>query len=177
MKALGPLAISVLCILAQPAAAEPCLTLGDLTPDMDARHLAGSVRGCVQEQRFEDAIQVFWAYSNFALFDQQRVRDESAHVAVQELHGWIFSGYSFETINQLKLVITRLRDPEGAFLHETCRAVALNGPPTYRPSYMIKRGMIPRKSDDDWQVAGFDAQKAWENALININGCPASTVR
>jgi len=156
--------------------AEPCQTLAELRADQDARHLAGAVRGCVEDERYVDAVQTFWAYSNYALFDQQRVRDESAHVAVQELHGWIFSGYSFAIVEELKKVIADLRNPDGAFLAATCRGVAEAGPPEYRPAYMIKRGMIPRKTDDDWMVDGFDAEAAWRKALVEINGCPVGVV-
>lgn len=161
---------------ANPLAALGCQTLDDLHAGQTARELASVVRNCVGQKRYETAIEMFWAYSNFSLYDQQRVWDESAHVAVQELHGWIFSGYSFDTINALKVEIARLRDPDGAFLADTCRAVWQAGPPDYRPTYMIKRGMMPRKSDDDWLTEGFDSDAAWRKALIDINGCPASAL-
>ncbi len=165
---------TVLLLLANTATAEPCLKVKDINSEQDARFLAGAVRTCVDESRYEDAIQLFWAYSNFGLFDQQRVWDESAHVALQELHGWIFSGYSRDDIDALKKHIGRLRDPESAFLAETCQAVKAAGPPTYRPDYMIKRGIMPRKSDDDWLTEGFNSQFAWNKALHTINGCPVN---
>lgn len=167
---------SLFLLTAQTAAADGCLTVNEVRADQDARFLAGTVRRCVDAERYVDAIQIFWAYSNFSLFDQQRVWDESAHVAVQELHGWIFSGYDFDTVNELKAVIAQLRDPESAFIAETCAAVAAAGPPDYRPDYMIKRGMMPRKTDDDWLTEGFDAEAAWQKALVEINGCPMGAV-
>lgn len=161
---------------ANPATAQGCQNLEDLHAGQTARELASIVRACVRDQRYEDAIQNFWAYSNYSLFDQQRVWDESAHVAVQELHGWIFSGFSFDTINALKAEIAKLRDPDSPFLAATCNSVAKAGPPEYRPTYMIKRGMMPRKTDDDWITEGFDADAAWQKALVEINGCPAETL-
>lgn len=163
-------------VLGFPVWAEPCLELNEIDTSHDARFLAGSVRGCVDGARYEDAVRMFFAYSNFSLYDQQRVWDESAHVAVQELHAWIFSGYSIDQINALKAVINRLRDPESAFFKETCRDVAAAGPPTYRPTYVIKRGMMPRKTEDDWLTEGFDPAAAWKKALVEINGCPAESL-
>ena len=157
---------------AAPVAAQECQTLSELHAGQTARVLASVVRDCVSKKRYENAIEMFWAYSNFSLYDQQRVWDESAHVAVQELHGWIFSGYSFDRLNALKAEIARLREPDSPFLEATCRAVAQAGPPNYRPTYMIKRGMMPRKTDDDWQTQAFDSRAAWQKALVEINGCP-----
>lgn len=159
-----------------PANAEPCLRISEITSEHDARYLAGSMRGCIEEARYEDAIQVFFAYSNFALFDQQRVWDESSHVAVQELHAWIFTGYSQDQVASLKAVIDLLRAPESPLLLETCRMVAHAGPPEYRPTYMIKRGQTPRRTDDDWLSEGFDPSTAWKKALVEINHCPSSVL-
>lgn len=176
MKFLSIVSISFVFSFIQPVSAQECQTLDELRATQTARELAGIVRDCVSEGQYENAVEMFWAYSNFSLYDQQRVWDESAHVAVQELHGWIFTGYSFDTINQLKAVIARLREPNSRYLAETCRAVALAGPPDYRPTYMIKRGMMPRKTDDDWLTEGFDPVAAWRKALVEINGCPEETL-
>lgn len=164
-------------LLFQTQSTEPqCQALADLRKEQTARELAGIVRACVDEGAHVNAIQTFWAYSNVALFDQQRVKDESAHVAVQELHGWVFSGYSFQTINALKEVIADLRDPESPFLAETCRGVFVAGPPEYRPDYMIWRGIVPRKHEEDWKVEDFDPDAAWRKALVEINGCPEAAL-
>lgn len=166
---------ALLVALGSPATAEPCLTLDEIDANLDARFMAGSVRGCIETERYEDAIRMFFAYSNFSLYDQQRVWDESAHVAVQELHVWIFSGYSIDQMNALKAVVGRLREPDSKLFRDTCIAVSSAGPPNYRPTYMIKRGMMPRKTDDDWLTEGFDSQAAWQKALIEINGCAEDT--
>ncbi len=171
------LGLAVFSALTTPAKAEPCLTLAEITPSLDARFLAGSVRGCIAEARYSDAIRMFFAYSNFSLFDQQRVWDESSHVAVQELHLWIFSGYSQDQMSALKAEIDRLRRPQSPSLLDTCAAVARLGPPSYRPDYMIKRGQIPRRTDTDWRTEGFDPDAAWKKALVDINKCPQAVLQ
>lgn len=150
-----------------------CLSLTDLqSTDMPPR-LARSVKDCIAQERYGDAMRVYMAYSSYGLFDQQRVRDESGHAALVDLTVWIFGGYPPAIMDELRAVRDRLRDRESAFFLETCRAIARAGPPDYHPSYLIARGIVPRKTDDDWQVKGFDAAQAWHQSLVELNGCPS----
>lgn len=139
----------------------------DTTPPEWAR----VVRACVTQERMADAIAAFWVYNSYILFDQQRVRDESAHVVKSELNAWVFAGFSRAQIDALKVWVDRMRGPGHAFHARTCGALSALGPPDYRPAYMIVRGMIPRKNETDWQVAGFDPNAAWRVAIEDENGC------
>lgn len=149
-----------------------CLPPAEVTSGITARELASASRACMDQDDPRRAVQLYLTYSSFILYDQQRVRDESAHVIVGELNSWIFTGYDFGQMNALKAWVDELRDPESAFLRETCVEIKAAGPPTYRPEYMILRGMIPRKSQDDWQTEDFDPTAAWSKALHDINPCP-----
>ncbi|WP_299350945.1 hypothetical protein [uncultured Shimia sp.] len=150
-----------------------CIEIKDLEPDYTARELAGAVRSCVEAERHGAAVGLFLAYNSTAMFDQQRVRDETAHVVVQELNGWIFSGYSRAQIDALKHYVTLFRSGEGDYFETVCKGLRDADPPDYRPSYMIVRGQMPRKHAEDWAVEGFDPQEAWNVAVSGINGCPA----
>lgn len=152
-----------------------CPPPAEVTAGITARQLASATRACMDEGDPRRAVQLYLVYSSFILFDQQRVKDESAHVIVGELNSWIFTGFDFAQMQALKIWVDELRDPTSGFLHETCEGVRAVGYPTYHPDYMIVRGMIPRKSDDDWQVEEFDADLAWDNALYEINPCPRPT--
>jgi hypothetical protein len=149
-----------------------CPPPAEVTADITARELASATRFCLDEGDPRTAIQLYLVYSSFILFDQQRVKDESAHVIVGELNSWIFTGFDFDQMQALKIWVDKLREPDSAFLRETCDGVRAIGYPTYRPDYMIARGMIPRKSENDWQVEGFDPDIAWDRALYDINPCP-----
>ncbi len=151
-----------------------CLPPAEVTSGITARELASATRACMDQDDPRRAVQLYLAYSSFILFDQQRVKDESAHVIVGELNSWIFTGYDFAQMQELKTWVDELRSPESVFLSETCDEIKAVGSPTYRPDYMISRGMIPRKSDDDWMVEPFNAQTAWSKALYDINPCPQS---
>ena len=150
-----------------------CILLADLQPtDMPPR-LARSIKDCIAQERYDDAMRVFVAYSSFGLFDQQRVRDKSGHVALIDLTVWIFGGYPPAVMDKLRAVRDTMQDRESKIFLETCRDIANAGPPDYHPSYLIARGMVPRKSDDDWKVGGFDKSRAWYKSLVELNGCPS----
>ena len=149
-----------------------CMPLGSVETTDTPPRLARAVRDCIAQTRFDDAMQVFMAYSVFGTFDQQRVRDESGHMAFVELNSWIFGGYPSDVISELRTVLARLRD-RGDFFAETCAGLRNIGWPIYRPEYMIRRGILPLKDNDDWKNPDFSAALAWETALVEVNGCPA----
>lgn len=149
-----------------------CLPPAEVTSHITAREMASATRACVEQGDARRAIQLYLTYSSFILFDQQRVKDESAHLVVGELNNWILTGYDFNTMNDLKVWINQLRDPQSKYLMETCAEILAVGPPSYRPDYMIKRGMQPRKSDNDWKTPDIDPEMAWDKAVHDINPCP-----
>jgi len=149
-----------------------CIVLSELQTSDTPPRLARSVRDCIAQERYEDAMRLFLAYSVFGTFDQQRVRDESGHAAFVELNVWIFGGYRRNIMDELRAVSVRMRDREGELFPATCAAIRSVGWPSYRPTYMIERGMLPRKTDDDWVTDGYEAAAAWETALVAVNGCP-----
>ncbi|MDG1737320.1 MAG: hypothetical protein P8L68_04555 [Paracoccaceae bacterium] len=175
-----PLPITVLAFLMALATAAysqdirryGCLPPAEVTADITARELASATRACVEDDQPRRAIQLYLTYSSFIIFDQQRVKDESAHLVVGELNSWILTGYEYDKMQELKHWIDQLRDADSAYLKETCAGITAVGPPTYRPDYMIKRGMQPRKSDEDWVTQDFDPVAAWDKALYEINPCP-----
>jgi len=157
---------------AQQIASPTCRPLSDVTADTTARDIASLTRSCVDQGDPRTAIQLYLTYSTYILFDQQRVKDESAHLIVGELNSWILTGYDFNQMKNIKVWVDKLRDPDSAYLKETCAGVLALGPPTYRPDYMIKRGMQPRKTDDDWRTRNFDPDFAWDHAVHGLNPCP-----
>ncbi|MEP5153971.1 hypothetical protein [Planktotalea sp.] len=148
-----------------------CLSQSELRNDMHPSELARIVRACAEDQRYDDAIQVYYTYSSYGLFDQQRVRDESAHVVLPELSQWMFAFLDRPTMTGVRASIDKMRDPKHPFFVETCGNIFALGPPDYRPGYMIRYGMIPRKSANDWQHEVFDTDAAWHKAVVEINKC------
>lgn len=151
-----------------------CLAQIELRTDMHPSELARIVRACSEAARYDDAIQVYYTYSSYGLFDQQRVRDESAHVVLGELSQWMFAFLDRKTMSGLRASIDQMRDPASALFRQTCAQLAKLGPPDYRPGYMIRYGIVPRKHDEDWQHEVFDAAAAWRKAVVEINGCPTT---
>lgn len=148
-----------------------CLELTEIRPAHTARDLAGAVRVCVDDGRHGDAFALFIAYNSVAVFDQQRVRDTSAHLVLHDLNMWVFTGYSRNQITSLKGNAAAFRDTSSAFHRDVCAALVALPPPRYRPSYMIAAGQMPRKDAADWQVKGFDPAVAWQTSVLEVNGC------
>ena len=177
MKRIG--VIWALCVAAMSVSAQEemprefgCIEQSDVRPDHRPSELARVVRACISGMQYARAMQVYYTYSSFTLFDQQRVRDESGHVVLQELTPWIFSGYSRDVIDSLKEQADLLRGGDETFLSETCAMIRTIGWPTYRPTYMIDRALMPRKHAEDWTHDDFDPARAWERALTEVNNCP-----
>ncbi len=149
-----------------------CIAQTEVQRDHTPSELARVVRSCINAADYAGAMQVYYTYSSFTLFDQQRVRDESGHVVLQELTPWIFTGYPRDVIDKLKEQADRLRGADVDFLSQTCAAIRATGWPEYRPTYMIRRALMPRKHDEDWGHKDFDPAAAWEKALTEVNNCP-----
>lgn len=149
----------------------PCFEIEALQPDHTALELGGAVRSCVEAGRHGDGMALFIAFNSYSLFDQQRVRDNTAHEVLRELNQWIFNGMGKDDIDVLRRYAEQLREGDNAYQDRICNALWAVGPPSYRPSYMISFGQMPRKDDDDWQVEGFDPQSAWKVAVGEENHC------
>ena len=119
------------------------------------------------------AFAVWLSFNSYALFDQQRVKDESAHMVLQDLYSWTFSGYRPAVMDALREVADEFRNRDGAAFLAACATIVETGPPSYRPSYMIATGMWPLKDSEDWRTEPFDSAAAWRVAVSEINGCPA----
>ena len=65
-------------------------------------------------------MKVYYIYSSYGLYDQQRVRDESAHVVLGELSQWMFAFLDRTTMTGIRASIDKLRDPEHLFFQDTC---------------------------------------------------------
>ena len=149
-----------------------CLDLNRISANVPPPELAQDIRNCIENGNFAPAMQLFYIYSSYGLFDQQRVRDDSAHIVLSESRQWIFGGWNATVMAGLRDVAAAMRQADDPVLLQVCRWLQDNGPPNYRPGYMIIRGMIPRKSDDDWMTMDFDPQRAWARALHEVNNCP-----
>lgn len=172
-RALASLAFAA--ALVPPAGAQSldpgCRALSGYGPEVPPPVLARGIRNCIAEARFAEAVEVFVGFNSHLLFDQQRVRDVTAHVAVQDLNRIALEGLKPEERAAMRAILERFGDPGDPVHVSICAAVAERGTPGYVPLYMIGRGANPLKSEDDWRTPGFDPQAAWRRALVEINGC------
>ncbi|MEL7300534.1 MAG: hypothetical protein AAFM92_09150 [Pseudomonadota bacterium] len=171
----------VALLLPAPLAAEEytaprdlgCVPHAELDTEITPPELARVVRACIHAGVYENAFAVWLSFNSYALYDQQRVKDESAHMVLQDLYSWTFAGYSRDIMDEVKAAADLFRDPESRYFLEACAAMVETGQPTYRPTYMIATGMWPLKNPEDWRTVPFDGDAAWRKALSEINSCPA----
>ena len=154
------------------AQSDACSQITDVSAEVTPPALAKNVRACIAQGAYADAMAHFYVWSAHGLFDQQRVKDASAHIVLREGQAWIFGGWPSEDMAGLRDVAQAMARPDDENLQAVCAYLAHRGPPDYRPGYMIARGQIPRKSDEDWRVVDFDADAAWDAALHELNNCP-----
>lgn len=149
-----------------------CITLDQLSPSIAPPQLARSVRDCIDNDRFEDAIRLFLAYSVYGRYDRLRVRDQVYNKALTDLNNWMFGNYPPIVIFSLRDIAVQLKDRESRFLLLACDAIAAAGAPDYEPYFMIGRGIASELENIDWRVDNFDAAAAWRKSMVEINGCP-----
>ena len=167
-------------LLATPAWADdyvPPRSLGCMPHDalgntITPPELARVVRACVNADEMENAFAIWLSFNSYALFDQQRVKDESAHMVLQDLYSWTFTGYERAVLQKLKGVADAYRDRDGELFQTACATIVETGQPEYRPTYMISSGIWPLKHPEDWKTEDFDPDAAWRKAVVEINGCP-----
>lgn len=148
-----------------------CIRVTELDSRNMVPQLARSVRDCVYQGRYPDAIQVFFAYSIFIDFDRKRVKQDRQNDAIADLHNWIFADFPRPAIHELRFYANALRDQDGWFFQQTCAAVQAAGPPTYLPYYLVGRGIAAETATSGWEEAGFDIETNWLQSLA-ANGCP-----
>jgi len=107
--------------------------------------------------------------SAFALFDTQRVADETAHGALQALYAESFGGLPATEASRLNVSIGEL-NPDNPRAQAICEHLVSSEPPAYFPGYMVSHGLGAFSGEpQDLLVEGFDEEGAWMRSLEFIN--------
>ena len=130
--------------------------------------VAGAV-ACVEAEKFDEAADLVMVSSAFALFDTQRVADETAHGALQALYSEAFGGLPADQASRLNDSITRM-SPDNPRAQVICEPLEASEPPTYFPGYMVSHGLGAFSGESQEPlVEDFDADAAWMRSLDFIN--------
>lgn len=150
-----------------------CAKAGALRNTLTAADLYRGLAACAKSKDYKAAAFLFAMAGAYARFDTLRVADRTAHQAATVLRMQYFDPLPKRAKQNLATEIeATLGQPAG--LAATCATLRSLGVPDYYPAYMIQHGMGAVMGRDGGLVAGFDATKAWQQALDGYLHCPAA---
>ena len=177
----APLALLFLAPLAHAqqapagASAQPCLSRSQITAATTPATMMAALPRCVQENRMEDAVDMFNIAGIFAYFDRQRVVDETAHGAYEAMKMQAVIAMGDELTKRFEASMKYQSAPERmpAYIAQMCTFSKRVGPPTYKPTYMLAHGMSAFIDRPGGLVPGFDPAQGWQTTLTKYLKCPA----
>lgn len=150
-----------------------CLANSQLTNSLSPVEIWASIRQCIADDRYEEAIFQYAMAGSFARFDALRVADESAREAARVLPMVALDSVpEAQRANFRRSVQTTLGD--NGRRKQVCADVLRLGPPRYVPVYMVQHGLAAMSAEPARReyVDGFDATRAWPEAVKGYLQCP-----
>lgn len=167
---------ALLFLLTGPAMAQTattaqakCMTLEEVTRGMDPVYLTRSMLSCIDQERYNDAVDLFNIGGVFAKFDTYRVYDRSAHAAYGALKVQA-SNLLTKAQNDRFQAALKTRSNADDYLGKMCAFVYTLHPPTYHPTYMTNHGMGSFTGATQ-MVENIQLNVAWEDVRTEYLGC------
>ena len=160
-----------------------CIALEKVRNSYTPADISRAVTKCAERGKFEQAIQLFFVYSVYGYYDQERMVDTSAGNAIGALNLKTFRTLSAGQREGMAHAAQEFQDASGALFKGTCDLVEKLGPPSYEPIYMAAHGLKSFKivgekveyltpSELSELVKDVDAERLWNESLHEINNCP-----
>ncbi|OAN55233.1 hypothetical protein A6A04_11265 [Paramagnetospirillum marisnigri] len=150
-----------------------CIAVAEADNAMTPPDLYIGVRKCLDQDRFERAVELFALAGLYGNFDAMRVTDRSAGQAKTVLIMGTFSTVGPERKDRFRQALERMNaNPDS--LTALCRSVDRVGHPGYYPAYMILHGMkaFTGNPHDGALAPDFDAAATWTSLRSNYLHCP-----
>ncbi|MGV8959569.1 MAG: hypothetical protein ACOH1V_04200 [Stenotrophomonas sp.] len=153
----------------------PCLARSQISPEFPVPLLLASVLTCMDEDRVQDAVDLFNIAGVFDNFDRRRVADKSAHSVYAVMKMEVGTAMGAEQLSRFEAALRDQVSAEKApaYVAEVCSIMKRQGPPTYTPAYMLKHGMAAFTGQGGGLVPDFNAAAEWQATLDNYLRCPA----
>ena len=127
---------------------------------------------CLEVNNYEVAVQLFVLAEAYGRFDILRVKDETAHQALQVIQIHAFSSLSQNQKDSLRVIMEQEYEQGSQNLKNNCTKIREIGPPSYHPTYMIQHGLAAfTENDEDGLVEVFESKVAFEMVLISFLQC------
>ena len=151
-----------------------CLPLAQVKNIDTPADIFKGVRQCVEQNKYDDATDLFAIAGAYSKFDAERVTDKTAGQAKSALISDAFLTVPEDKKNQFATVQQfRMTNPET--LKTICSSIKQIGPPNYYPEYMILHGMKAFTGNpyENALEKDFNAVEAWRKVLSEYLSCPA----
>jgi hypothetical protein len=150
-----------------------CVSLSEVKNIDTPADIFKGVRQCIEQNKYDDATDLFAIAGAYSKFDAARVTDKSAGQAKSALISETFSRVSEDKQNKFSQV-QQLRMTTPETLKVICSGVKKIGMPNYYPEYMILHGMKAFTGNpyENALEKDFNAQEAWQKVLSEYLSCP-----
>ena len=153
-----------------------CVPIAALSrADTPADLLVGANK-CAAKADYEAAVALYSVAGVYGTFDKLRVRDQSAHEALQALRVNFANSLNEQQKAAFGQVIRHTFSDTST--HDSlCASLKSLGPPNYFPTYMVQHGMnaFSGGTPGGELQPNFDAAKAWSTALDMAAHCKVGT--
>lgn len=159
------------------AATQPiaCIPIGEARNNLTPADIYPGVRDCIEQDKFDEATDLFALAGIYARFDAERVSDKTAGQAGEILIMNTFSALSEEKKSRFLAVFNRIAKDRKS-MGPLCAQIRKIGAPDYYPKYMILHGMKAFLGDSyEGALSGdFDQAAAWNRLQADYLHCPKS---
>lgn len=154
-----------------------CVDLDQLSNSHSPADMFHGVWACVQQEDYEKAIDLLLVARAYGFYDIDRVRDSSAHGAVQMLQIRIADAMD-DAQHAAWAAVSESRQDMDLDQGPVCSRLMSLGPPDYFPYYMVQHGLRASVPPDTGNALreDFAPDRAWTTVLENYECIEARPV-
>jgi hypothetical protein len=131
--------------------------------------LFGAAAKCIEEEHYEEAVNLYLVAVAYGYFDSERVVDKGSREILERLKLNDFGKLDATKRNQFAQELRKRLDD----IDPTCRFLATLGKPSYFPKYMVEVSKNPFSSKStNGLLPGYNANALWQQTRFNYFHCP-----
>ncbi len=118
-----------------------CVEISEITNEHNPADILHGMRKCIEQKDFRKAARLFAIAGVYGRYDSYRVKDKSAHQALNVLQQNILMDISEEDKNNIIAELTQTLEKDSKEVKNVCQEIRKVGIPKYYPKYMIQHGI------------------------------------
>ena len=151
-----------------PTEINACIERSDIKSSYSPELLFKSSALCINDEKYNQAVDLYLVATAYGYFDTQRVLDKTAWQALDVIKTENFSAIDANKRNKFAEALrTRLDD-----MKTTCTFLQKLGKPNYHPNYMIQAGVQSFASKSkNGLVPNYNPNALWEETRFTFLRC------